>query len=146
MRFFFCLIGLVVFFSNCKNQTQTPVKQTIAPEIGEQPSDDFMQFYEQFHKDSLFQIAHIAWPLAGEMTMQSDSGRISKENFEWQLDRWTMHKNTVLANGEFQRTWQLLGDLLVIERIKHLQSGFRMERRFSKATNGTWSLIFYSDM
>jgi hypothetical protein len=146
MRFIFCLIGFVIFLSNCKNQTQTPVAQTNAVEVGEQPSADFMQFYEQFHKDSLYQIAHISWPLSGEMSMQSDSGRIYKEPIEWQLDRWTMHRNIDLSTSEFQRSWQLLGDLLVIERIKHLQSGFRMERRFSKASDGTWSMIFYSDM
>jgi hypothetical protein len=146
MRIILCVIAFVVCFSNCKNKTQTPEVPTNSVEMGEQPSADFMQFYEQFHKDSLFQIAHISWPLTGEMTMQSDSGRINKVPIEWQLDKWTMHRNTKLVDGEYQRTWQLLGDLLVIERIKEVQSGFRMERRFSKASNGTWTMIFYSDI
>jgi hypothetical protein len=146
MRLFCCLIGLCMFFANCKNKTQVPITQIVAADEGEMPSADFLQFYEQFHKDSIFQMNHIGWPLMGETTMQSDSGRIYKEPIEWQQSTWEMHRNINISTGEFQRSWKLFGDLMVTERIKGLESGFRMERRFAKASNGDWSLIFYSDM
>jgi hypothetical protein len=146
MRFTGLLIGVLICLNSCKNSTQSAANQAIVADQGEQPSVDFMQFYEQFHKDSLFQIEHIGWPLAGEFTTQVDSSRITKVPIEWQLSNWKMHRPIDLTTGEFQRNWKLFGDLMVTERIKHLQSGFQMERRFAKGTNGTWTLIFYSDI
>jgi hypothetical protein len=151
MRFIIYLIGILLLSNACKNNKQAPsaeaaISEAAISDQGETPSAEFMQFYEQFHADSIFQIEHISWPLPGELTTQKDSSRITKEPIEWQLDKWTMHRKINLSTGEFQRSWQFLGDLMVTERIIQIQSGFRLERRFAKASNGNWSLIFYSDI
>lgn len=37
---------------------------------------DFVEFYRRFHSDSLYQIEHINWPLAGKQARQIDSGHV----------------------------------------------------------------------
>lgn len=107
---------------------------------------DFQVFYEKFHADSLFQIAHISWPLSGETAVQRDSTAIEKKATTWMLENWRMHRPVDFSTGEFKREWQPLGDAMIIERIRYKAANFGLERRFAKQNNGDWELIYYSDM
>ena len=47
---------------------------------------DFLVFYTQFHSDSSYQMAHIAFPLEG-LPEYADSTILAKGNFKWKKRR-----------------------------------------------------------
>lgn len=113
---------------------------------GQMPPQEFLDFYEKFHRDSLFQMAHVQWPLAGEVSPSViDSVGTKKEQRLWQQENWRMHRPIELSGANFKREWQLLGEVMVIERIRESTTGMFLERRFAKSTEGEWELVFYSD-
>jgi hypothetical protein len=106
----------------------------------------FADFYEQFHADSLYQVAHILWPLPGATSMALDSLRTQRINTTWQQESWRMHRPVDLSTGEFKRTFMPLSDDIVVEKIRYAAANYGLERRFARRSNGEWELIFYSDM
>jgi Domain of unknown function (DUF4348) len=125
-------------------QTETTVTQS---EAVEQPDAEFMAFYEQFHRDSLFQMAHIGWPLQGVTTVQRDSSSTQRQAATWEPAQWRMHRLDVLNNtNDYQREWEMLGSGMVIERIRFKAANFGMERRFARQPNNEWELIYYADV
>jgi len=107
---------------------------------------DFADFYQKFHADSLYQLAHISWPLQGLTTVQVDSSRQERRAIYWEKDTWRMHRPVDFRSGEFQQRLQVLGDELVVEHISYAAANFGLERRFVRNSQGDWELIYYSDM
>lgn len=107
---------------------------------------DFQAFYGKFHADSLYQIAHISWPLSGKIARQLDSAHVALEETDWQPETWRMQHTVDFSTGEFVREFEPLGDVMVIERIRTPGSEFSLERRFAKRPDGEWQLIYYRDM
>jgi len=103
---------------------------------------DFDNFYKKFHRDTVFQLEHITFPLPGFPSF-ADSMTIERDDFYWQKENWTMQQEVDFESGEFEQELQHLGNL-VIERV-FLKEGVFIERRFSKL-DGTWKLIYYSDL
>lgn len=120
--------------------------ETTQTDAGASPSSDFQQFYAKFHTDSLYQIAHINWPLPGQDVVQSDSMHADLVHKDWQLAEWRMHRAVDFSAGEYEQELQLLGDVMVIERIRSAGTNYGLERRFVKRPNGEWELIYYSYM
>lgn len=113
---------------------------------GDQLPADFNEFYEKFHADSQYQVAHISWPLQGLTTVQLDSSRQEKQAIYWEKTEWRMHRPVNFSSGEFQRRLQVLGDELVVEHISYAAANFGLERRFVRSSQGEWELIYYADM
>jgi hypothetical protein len=140
---------LCIAFTACRNRTgaDTPAQ---AEEISETaaavvPPDDFMIFYNKFHADSLFQVTHIAWPLRGETSELVDSVN-RRKLVEWKPETWRMHHPLDLTDSDFKREWEVMGNELVIERIRYAAANYGLERRFTKRDDGAWELVYYSDM
>ena len=98
----------------------------------------FVEFYERFHADTAYQVAHIVWPLAGKATETSDSA-----DTHWQRETWRHHKRVTAADG-FAQDFQQLGEDLVIERIASAKGEYQLLRRFARLSGG-WHLIYYSE-
>ncbi len=127
--------------SNTPEQTD----QTTQSQSDQLPAD-FNEFYKKFHADSLFQMAHISWPLQGLTAVQLDSNRQEKQAIYWEKDKWRLHRPVNFNSGEFKRKLQVLGDELVVEQISYVAANFGLERRFVRNSQGEWELIYYSDM
>ncbi|MBK6931847.1 MAG: hypothetical protein IPH12_13670 [Saprospirales bacterium] len=112
----------------------------------EQLPAGFLAFYRQFHADSLYQLAHISWPLQGITTVEMDSIRREKRPVSWEQKTWRMHHPVDFSSGEFKREWQLLGEELVVERISYAAANYGLERRFMRQSDGEWVMIYYADM
>ncbi|MBK8965411.1 MAG: hypothetical protein R3D58_18985 [Saprospiraceae bacterium] len=145
------LLLVLAGLNACRNQTPSSsnvpdqaAQTTQAAEV-KLPSD-FMEFYQKFHRDSLYQMAHIAWPLQGDASVKVDSTRQVKQATSWEPKDWIMHRPVDFSTSEFVRNWELLGDELIIERIRYAAANYGLERRFMKQFNGEWELIYYSDM
>lgn len=142
MRLSLLLFSVAALFFACKNhpKEQEQMIQTAVP-----LPQDFLDFYEKFHSDSLYQVAHIIWPLQGDTDEQVDSLHFQKKNTRWEQDKWRMQKMDFNRNDYvFDR--QMLSDMLVIERIRPKTVNYGIERRFAKQGDGEWALIYYSDL
>jgi len=107
---------------------------------------DFRAFYDKFHEDSLYQTAHIEWPLRGEKAEAQGDGTPKKVLAMWEPSNWTMQRRPDMKDAGLKRSTETLDDLLVIERLQYPMVNYGLERHFYKDENKEWKLIFYSEM
>jgi len=129
---FFILIFLFLGFASCK-KTQNP---------GSEIPTGFSEFYEKFHEDSLYQLAHIRFPLEGMPTVNDNS---IPQDFHWEANKWEMHKPFKDDGTDFKRELNVVDSTIVIETIRMRSNEYGMERRFAKFGND-WQLIYYASM
>ncbi len=111
------------------------------------PPAAFMDFYQKFHSDSLYQMTHITWPLKGQTDQKVDSLRTRKMLLEWMPETWHMqHTVDFSTSPDFIREFELMGDAFVIERIHYRAAEYGQERHFMQNDQGEWELIYYADM
>ena len=75
---------------------------------------DFVSFYEEFHRDSSFQMDRIIWPLEGVPDNAGD--RLTDRTFRWQRNEWRIMQPTDVQSS-FQREFLPLSNELIIEKI-----------------------------
>ena len=124
------LIVLAAF--SCKNKSETLEEEIAIPE-------DFYSFYDRFHTDSLFQMDHILFPLAGVPA----EVELRNEDWTWNRESWMMH-HTFDDKGTFNRNWYAINSV-IIEKISDSSGRFTMERRWTKM-GSEWTLIYYKEM
>jgi hypothetical protein len=105
---------------------------------------DFEAFYELFHQDSSYQMAHIAFPITG-MPSFTDEESAADPNFKWTRENWTLHKPFNFKESEFKQSFRVIGTDVVEETILHNNGKFGMIRRFA-LVGGEWNLIYFADM
>lgn len=99
---------------------------------------EFLNFYDTFHADSIFQMQHIDFPLEG---MEKDSTGI--RDIFWTAEEWVLHK-PMMELSDYNRSYAV-NPRLVVEIVEDRSKVFKMERRFFK-DDGTWELIYYEEM
>lgn len=124
--------------ASCKSKSPVVKSNELIPEI-----NGFYSFYGSFHRDSLFQMHHIRFPLEGEPD-QSDTIAYT-QTFYWQPEHWVMHHPFNASDTTFERTFHTLDSSLIVEIIRHKLSPLTMERRWSR-NDTAWELIFYSPL
>lgn len=133
ISFHICLI--LVLSQACTPRTNTA--SASIEETGLVNSEEFMQFYNRFHTDSLYQINHIVFPLEGHVYNEDNE----KEKISWSVENWKLHKAFDDMGGTFTRSYSEFGGI-ISEKILDDKSISSMERRFSKIQN-EWHLIYY---
>lgn len=119
-------INLFVVTISCNN-TNTDSVQSMKNNKLE--SEDFDSFYLKFHKDTLFQISRIIFPLEG-YNLDSENALDTNSNFRWNRNEWTYHK-LIELDSQFKREFKIIGDSAK-ERIYIPNSGLETIRKFSK--------------
>lgn len=133
-------IGLLIFFVfllYCKKGSKVIADQHPIPDVKQ-----FRSFYEKFHRDSLYQLNHILFPMEG-IPEQNDT-TVYTNGFKWEKEKWSMHHEFNENDTSFVRSFHLIDSTLIIENIQHRLSPLRMERRFS--LDSEWRMIFYMPM
>ncbi len=105
---------------------------------------DFTDFYEQFLRDSAYQMAHISFPLEG-LPSYADSTTVTDHSFRWTQDTWVLHQPFDVDNREFERTFRVISEQLIEEIIRQKKGQMGTIRRFYKS-GATWSLIYFSGL
>ncbi len=148
MRVLLIIICFIFTLAACKNNSSAEGgSQIMVAKEGSKPSDEFMTFYEKFHSDSTYQMAHITWPLQGVTDEKTDSVSVRKVLKSWEPKDWLIHHTMDYEHStEFARTFQVIGDVMVIEVIRAKALNFGQERRFYKNENNEWELIYYADL
>ncbi len=149
MKFFFASLALAFLLFSCQNQSAPSIStsQSDAATNGEVPAD-FEMFYRRFLSDSVFQVAHIVWPVQGQrLETLADSSASQLQQHNWTLAEWVMHRPVDYSEGHYARELEMLGDLIVIERIRVKAANYGIERRFARQPDsGEWALIYYSSI
>jgi hypothetical protein len=100
---------------------------------------DFDSFYRTFHRDTLYQLAHIQFPLQGVSSRPSEHGAA----FRWQREDWRIHREFTSSSG-FSSDPIRIGEDLVVEKITNNAGSYGMERRFARLDGDEWYLIYYA--
>lgn len=141
---FWAPVLLCLLFS-CRNTTPPPGAGK-SVEFGQLPQD-FRTFYERFHADSAYQMAHISWPLRGESTTQADSTAAPERKLvSWEPAQWVIQHPVDFSTHEFKGEWELTGNDFVVERIRYAAANYGLERHFVRRDDGDWELMYYQDM
>jgi hypothetical protein len=140
------IIALVVVFAALKLRKAfqgEPSGQGTA--MQQELPEDFQKFYQSFHQDSLFQISHIRFPLAGLPAMAAEE-LIYEGKYFYEKENWKLHRPFNLSDATYRQQFKIVDpDYLIIERIVEKKSGMGIERRFLKEED-RWLLIYYSAM
>ncbi len=134
------ILGCVVLFlTSCKNDKKLSEKDA------QGLSEDFVTFYNRFHNDKAYQLAHIQFPLEGLPSGNLSDSVKNVSDFRWTSDKWVMQSlaqfNDSLYIREFEQPMPIMVNEIIIEK----KSKYGIMRRFLKRDN-EWMLIFYSDM
>jgi len=146
MKYSILIILVSFLFFTCKKK-ETTASTANEPEsayrsLGSLPND-FLAFYQRFHRDSAYQVSHINFPLEGKSTVIDTSGN-EKHSFIWNKDNWQLHQELDMLDTSFQRTYIAdSNDRLITENIYHVNGTFAIQRRFYK-TGADYSLIYYN--
>jgi hypothetical protein len=137
------ILGVVLFFGlpACKSDKSLTSEGGSFEEMAELP-DDFIQFYNEFHLDTAFQLSRIIFPLAGSYFDQDAGMEI---DVKYDEEEWIFHHEFDDQNGSFKREFSGFNDIVTEITTDTHGAGFLMVRRFAKINN-EWNLIFYKPM
>src|SRR5690606_32633195 len=101
--------------------------------------EQFNAFYREFHKDSVFQISRIQFPLPG---INSDEMTVEDTIYHWKENEWLMQY--MVDTTLFSRKTSI-SDTLVVEEITSKDPGVIIKRKFQNI-EGKWYLVLYEDV
>ena len=135
-QFFLSLFCILLI--GCSNTTNPSADQKKMDTPALEISKEFQEFYTKFHEDSIFQLAHIQFPVQTKAIDPAVVQTIAKED-------WVINKPIDLSEGFFEKQFVPVGDNLLIEYINHTSAPLFMERRFARLKK-EWMLIYYTDL
>ncbi len=131
-----------LLFVSCKNQTASSDAENAL--LQDSLMESFTAFYQRFHRDSLYQIEHIIFPLEG-LPDQADSLTIARGNFHWKKEEWNMQRPFDFEISEYDRKISQVAPGIIEEVIYHKKLPYLITRRFSYLGDD-WYLIYYAGM
>lgn len=131
----------------CKSQQndEPPPSGSERSEAVDTLPDDFVEFFDHFHKDSAFQMEHIIFPLEGLPDAPPGTDSLPKERFFWQREDWVMHQPFKNPAGEFEHWYQVINPRIIEHWVNMKGTNMVIRRRFARLDDG-WYLIYYSGM
>ncbi len=123
----FCALLCIVLLSACGKKIKTDANG----------KEDFNAFYEQFYKDSIFQLQRIEFPMAG----------LSSEGKEkiWDESNWKLQIPLKKEDPDLKIILQI-DEKFARERIIY-QNAFIAERNYNLDASGKkWLLIYYAEL
>ncbi len=142
------IISIIIVFSQCTHKAnplkvkESPkeqnVNKSVVISLSLKNAENFDNFYQRFHKDSLFQISRVKFPLKGQQVRMTGASNWKKEN-------WLMIKAKA---GEIDRTLYnvktLKKDDSYFEGIYCKNCVFTFEMEY-KLINGKWFLVYLKE-
>ncbi|MCB0630515.1 MAG: hypothetical protein R2824_12985 [Saprospiraceae bacterium] len=139
MKKYAFLLLIILIISACKREQAVKDQVNATVDLPE----DFLDFYQRFLTDSLYQMEHILFPLQG-LPDKADSTVLAENNFRWQMDDWVMHRPIDKESG-FSVNLQPVTETIIKEQIQHESGLYGMERRYAFMDDG-WYLIYYAGL
>ena len=129
---------IVACGENTKSRT---AEEEGAPEA---PFQEFADFYDRFHQDSVFQMERTLFPLPG-LPREADRALIASGRYRWTPETWTLQRPINLQKSNFKRELIPVTKDLIIEKLVQPEYNLQIERRFSRLEDG-WHLIYYAGL
>ena len=140
-----CLLVLTAFLTACASEDKsTENTATAESDARAKAYQEFADFYENFHQDSVFQMDHILFPLPG-LPREADSSLISSGLFRWTPQTWIVQHPIDFQQSNFQQELIPVSKDLIIEKLVQPEYNLQIERRFSRLEDG-WYLIYYAGL
>ncbi|MEP7196981.1 MAG: DUF4348 domain-containing protein [Saprospiraceae bacterium] len=137
--------------TSCKHKSKIPTikdkisnSTSVVDEEFEALPEDFKDFYFKFHKDSLFQMSSIFFPLEG-LPNNADPEFIANEKYFWTPDQWRFQSEIIVENEIYETNYTNVSNMIIEETITERQRDLKLIRRFAKTGSG-WRLIYYAGM
>lgn len=134
------LLLLLIGFISCKSDSQETHQEREV--FG--PDESFAPFYDKFHSDSVYQLAHINFPLQG-MPQRMDSTNLAKQDFFWDKESWVIQHDFDEKETGFTKSINAVSPTMVEEKIVDKSGQFGIVRRFIKLDD-EWYLIYFSGL
>lgn len=141
LKLYSLIIMMTWVWSSCQSKKTDSVNS--GTEIAAYETPAFLEFYEKFGQDSIYQMNHITFPLEGMKSIKNEETVIDPD-FRWSQEEWVLHKSFDDMDGTFIKEFFDINGI-VIEIISDPSGKFTMERRFGKLSQG-WHLIYYREM
>jgi hypothetical protein len=135
---------LPIFLSSCGDQKNAPEVSTEQTVIDTLPKD-FVAFFNQFHEDSAYQLAHIIFPLEGLPASTGTGDTLPTERYYWQKKDWIKHNRFTDPGGNFDHWYLVVNERIIEHWIQLKGTNLHMKRRFAKLDDG-WYLIYYQGL
>jgi len=130
---------------SCKPKDTTPGIDTLEEAVIDTLPSDFVAFFNQFHIDTAYQMAHIIFPLEGLPNSTGDGDTTSTTRFFWQRDDWKIHNRFNDPGNNFDHWYEVKNDRIIEHWMQMKGTNLYMWRRFAKLKDG-WFLIYYQGM
>lgn len=135
------MVSIVFFQFSCReNRGGAEEFPKVVTEFDRLP-EDFRDFHKRFHKDSVFQMNRINFPLRGLPAHFTEEDM----NFAWEDSSWVLHKEYDTTTELFRREWTVHAGNEIEESIFSMEADFGMTRIF-KQSGGYWYLVYYAAM
>lgn len=131
------IIFIVIILTFSCRETLKTEQEDKGQELNE--SENFYNFYKNFHQDSLFQMSRISFPLPG---INTDEMTVEDTTYYWHQHKWIMHHEVNESQFKIERD---VSDILVTEKILTEDPGFFIERKF-ESIDGKWFLTYYASV
>ncbi len=143
----FFLFSVIISCNRTTKEVTTISKEEVKPEIKKESTkkskavkyENYNTFYNRFHRDSLFQMSRVKFPIGGYFTDTVGEERT------WSKTNWIMHRSkiqeadTSIYKVNIESATTVKKEELFIEG-----GGFKVERKFQRI-NGKWFLVYYID-
>lgn len=148
MQFRFFLFLMLASLWSCNN-SDSAATEAVNQEVEEvdmesQQMKDFIDFYQKFTRDSLFQVTHVQFPLE-VLPSNADTTRVQGETIRWTVEDWRFQRAFTEEKTGFRSSFTPFSKDVMIENIVHVGGLFKLQRRFAFLADD-WYLIYYADM
>ncbi len=143
--FFITIVVLFLVCTHCKPKPDLPVNTPVEEQVADTLPSDFVEFYDKFHTDSLYQMEHILFPLEGLPNSLGDGDTTSTNRFFWKREEWKKHNHFTDPSGQFEHWYQVIDERLIEHWVLMKGTDMVIHRRFAKLDNG-WYLIYYAGL
>jgi hypothetical protein len=135
----------VLITESCKPKGATPEVIQEEEQVADTLPADFVEFYDKFHTDSLYQMNHIIFPLEGLPNSLGDGDTISTQRFFWKREEWKRHNHFTDPSQQFEHWYQVLDERLIEHWVQMKGTDMVIHRRFARLDDG-WYLIYYAGL
>ena len=126
-----CLALLLLILGSCQTKQERKWSEGVFPE-------DFTEFYDRFHSDSLYQMEHVSFPLSGIPALQMQQ---MDSLYYFQKENWRMHR-AIPDSAIAYHSIEEIDEGIIEEEIGLEEKRVTIFRRFSKIGD-EWYLIYY---
>ena len=130
---------------SCNPKANTSTTETEGQKAVDTLPDDFVAFFDRFHTDSAYQMAHIMFPLEGLPATTGDGDTLTITRYFWQKGDWKIHHRFTDPGHDFEQWYEVLNDRVIEHWILMKGTNLHMKRRFAKLEDG-WYLIYYQGL